>query len=71
LQIPKSQGVPQRPALFTGDSLGIKQLGADPAAEVPDKVRKGDVVTCTVTKVGANGIEGRVRDVLTGFLRRA
>jgi small subunit ribosomal protein S1 len=71
LQIPKSHGVSQRPALFTGDSLGIKQLKADPAAEVPEKVRKGDVVTCTVTKVGANGIEARVRDVLTCFLCRA
>jgi small subunit ribosomal protein S1 len=52
-------------------SLGIKQLEADPAAEVLDKVRKGDVVTCTVTKVEANGIEVRVDDVLTGFIRRA
>jgi small subunit ribosomal protein S1 len=52
-------------------SLGIKQLEADPAAEVLDKVRKGDVVTCTVTKVEANGIEVKVDDVLTGFIRRA
>lgn len=52
-------------------SLGIKQLAADPAAEVLDKVRKGDVVTCTVTKVEANGIEVRLDDVLTGFIRRA
>jgi small subunit ribosomal protein S1 len=52
-------------------SLGVKQLEADPAAEVLDKVRKGDVVTCTVTKVEANGIEVRVDDVLTGFIRRA
>ena len=52
-------------------SLGIKQLEADPAAEVLDRVRKGDVVTCTVTKVEANGIEVKVDDVLTGFIRRA
>ena len=52
-------------------SLGIKQLEADPAAEVLDKVRKGDVVTCIVTKVQANGIEVKVDDVLTGFIRRA
>jgi small subunit ribosomal protein S1 len=52
-------------------SLGIKQLQADPAAEVLDRVRKGDVVTCVVTKVEANGIEVKVDEVLTGFIRRA
>jgi len=52
-------------------SLGIKQLEADPAAEVLDRVRKGDVVTCVVTKVESNGIEVKVEDVLTGFIRRA
>lgn len=52
-------------------SLGIKQLEADPAAEVLDRVRKGDIVTCVVTQVQANGIEVKVEDVLTGFIRRA
>lgn len=52
-------------------SLGIKQLQADPAAEVLDRVRKGDVVTCVVTKIEANGIEVKVDEVLTGFIRRA
>ncbi|WP_413864427.1 30S ribosomal protein S1 [Albidovulum sp.] len=52
-------------------SLGIKQLEADPAAEVLDRVRKGDIVTCVVTKIEANGIEVKVEDVLTGFIRRA
>jgi small subunit ribosomal protein S1 len=52
-------------------SLGIKQLEADPAAEVLDRIRKGDVVTTVVTKVEANGIEVKVDEVLTGFIRRA
>jgi small subunit ribosomal protein S1 len=52
-------------------SLGIKQLQADPAAEVLDRVRKGEVVTCVVTKIETNGIEVKVDDVLTGFIRRA
>jgi len=52
-------------------SLGIKQLEADPAAEVLDRVRKGDIVTCVVTKIEQNGIEVKVEDVLTGFIRRA
>jgi small subunit ribosomal protein S1 len=52
-------------------SLGVKQLEADPAAEVLDKVRKNDIVTCVVTQVQANGIEVQIEDVLTGFIRRA
>jgi len=52
-------------------SLGIKQLQEDPFAESLSKVRKGEVVTCIVTAVQANGIEVKVDDVLTGFIRRA
>jgi small subunit ribosomal protein S1 len=52
-------------------NLGIKQLRADPAASVLDGVHKGDVVTCIVTAVQANGIEVKVNDMLTGFIRRA
>jgi small subunit ribosomal protein S1 len=52
-------------------SLGIKQLHADPVATVLDAVHKGDVVTGIVTAVQANGIEVKVNDTLTGFIRRA
>jgi len=52
-------------------SLGIKQLQDDPAASVLDKVHKGDIVTCVVTAVQSNGIEVKVDEVLTGFIRRA
>jgi small subunit ribosomal protein S1 len=52
-------------------SLGIKQLHDDPAANVLDRIQKGTVVTCVVTAVQANGIEVKVDDVLTGFIRRA
>jgi small subunit ribosomal protein S1 len=52
-------------------SLGIKQLKDDPAATVLDSVHKGDVVTCVVSAIQANGIEVKVGDVLTGFIRRA
>ena len=52
-------------------SLGIKQLQDDPAAEVLNRVHKGDVVTCIVTAVQANGIEVKVDEVLSGFIRRA
>ncbi|GAN62706.1 30S ribosomal protein S1 [Acetobacter indonesiensis NRIC 0313] len=52
-------------------SLGIKQLQEDPAADVLTSVQKGAIVTCTVTAVQTNGIEVKVDDVLTGFIRRA
>ena len=52
-------------------SLGIKQLQDDPAADTLSRVHKNDVVTCIVTAVQANGIEVKVDDVLTGFIRRA
>jgi len=52
-------------------SLGIKQLKDDPAASVLDGVHKGDIVTCVVSQVQQNGIEVKVGDVLTGFIRRS
>jgi len=52
-------------------SLGIKQLSDDPGAAALDRVHKGDVVTGVVTAVQSNGIEVKVDDALTGFIRRA
>jgi small subunit ribosomal protein S1 len=52
-------------------SLGIKQLREDPAANVLDRIKKGEIVTCVVTAVQSNGIEVKIDDVLTGFIRRA
>jgi len=52
-------------------SLGIKQLRADPAAGVLDGVNKGDIVTCIVTSIQSNGIEVKVGEHLSGFIRRA
>jgi small subunit ribosomal protein S1 len=52
-------------------SLGIKQLREDPAANVMDRIHKGDIVTCIVTGVQNNGIEVKVDEVLSGFIRRA
>ena len=52
-------------------SLGIKQMRDDPAATVLNQVNKGDVVTCVVSAIQTNGIEVKVNDVLTGFIRRA
>ncbi|GGA42284.1 30S ribosomal protein S1 [Pelagibacterium lentulum] len=60
-------------------SLGIKQLGSDPFADAAagaagggDGLRKGAVVTATVTAVTDGGIEVQIADTdLTAFIRRA
>jgi len=51
-------------------SLGIKQLSDDPMAGEAQKMRKGDVVTCTITAVTEQGLEVRVGENLNGFIRR-
>jgi small subunit ribosomal protein S1 len=52
-------------------SLGIKQLGGDPA-DVLAKYKKGDAVTCEVTKVEDSGIEAKIAgtDIMT-YIKRA
>jgi small subunit ribosomal protein S1 len=52
-------------------SLGIKQFENDPFEAGISKLKKGDVVTCTVTAVLDNGIEVTVGDGVPGFIRRA
>ena len=51
-------------------SLGIKQLGGDPFADVSGK-KRGEQVTCVVKDVNENGIEVEVGDSgMTAFIRR-
>ena len=53
-------------------SLGIKQLTGDPMENLGDAIRKGAVVTGTVSAVQENGIEVTVGDEgLVAFIRRA
>ncbi len=52
-------------------SLGIKQLKDDPAASALEGVHKGGIVTCVVTAIQSNGIEVKIGEVLTGFIRRS
>ena len=55
-----------------GASAKASAKGATiPAADTLSRVNKNDIVTCIVTAVQANGIEVKVDDVLTGFIRRA
>ncbi|HKX08130.1 MAG TPA: 30S ribosomal protein S1 [Stellaceae bacterium] len=52
-------------------SLGIKQLAHDPYEQSLASVKKGDVVTCTVSAVTDGGIEVTLADGLPGFIRKA
>jgi small subunit ribosomal protein S1 len=51
-------------------SLGIKQLGGDPFASATQGVKRGQVVTVTVTMVEDGGIEVEY-DGMKGFIRRS
>ena len=52
-------------------SLGIKQLSSDPLDSAGD-VRKGSIVTCTVSAVKDNGVEVTIGEAgLTAFIRRS
>ncbi|WP_374655150.1 30S ribosomal protein S1 [Dongia sp.] len=52
-------------------SLGIKQLKKDTFAESAGTMKKGDVVTCTVTAVTDGGLEVTVGDGIPGFIKKA
>ena len=52
-------------------SLGVKQLGGDPADSLA-KYKKGDQVTCEVVAVQENGIEVKIADSeMTAFVKRS
>ncbi|TCS61626.1 30S ribosomal protein S1 [Varunaivibrio sulfuroxidans] len=51
-------------------SLGIKQLTEDPFEGTLSSLKRGAIVTCTVTKIVDNGIEVNV-DGMPGFIRKA
>jgi len=52
-------------------SLGIKQLAADPFEESTESVKRGDIISCTVTQIAENGLEVSVNDGAVGFIRKA
>ncbi|HEY2444652.1 MAG TPA: 30S ribosomal protein S1 [Rhizomicrobium sp.] len=51
-------------------SLGVKQLSGDPMAKAAP-MKKGDVVTVTVTEVTEGGIEVSLADGVKSFIRRS
>jgi small subunit ribosomal protein S1 len=52
-------------------SLGIKQLEADPFEQGMTVLKKGDVVTGTITAVNDGGIEVTLADGVPGFIRKS
>lgn len=52
-------------------SLGIKQLSDDPLEGSAESIKKGAILTCTVSSIVDNGIEVMVNDVMPGFIRKA
>ena len=52
-------------------SLGIKQLTEDSVGETLANIKKGDIVTCTISKVTDGGLEVGIADNLNGFIRRS
>lgn len=51
-------------------SLGIKQMSEDVVKTTLDNTKKGDVMTCTISKLTENGLEVMVTDKIPGFIRR-
>ncbi len=52
-------------------SLGVKQLTEDTVGNSMDTLKKGAVVTCTVSKIEDGGIEVMVNDSIPGFIRKS
>ena len=52
-------------------SLGIKQLVEDTVGESLSNIRRGDIVTCSITAVTDGGLEVSVGEGVTGFIRRS
>ncbi|MEK9672188.1 MAG: 30S ribosomal protein S1 [Rhodospirillaceae bacterium] len=52
-------------------SLGIKQLSEDPTEAAMHGLKKGAVVTCTVSQITDGGIEVKVNDAVQGFIRKS
>jgi small subunit ribosomal protein S1 len=52
-------------------SLGIKQLSENAAGGTLDNVQKGDVVTCVVTAIAESGVEVKIKDSITAFIKKS
>ncbi len=51
-------------------ALGIKQLTNDPFEGAMDGIKKGEVVTCTITEITSGGVEVSINENVTGFIKK-
>ncbi len=51
-------------------SLGIRQLEGNPVETEMSGVKKGDVVTCTVTEISEDGLNAKISDNVSVFIKR-
>ena len=51
-------------------SLGVKQVSEDPLADAFSSIKKGDIVTCTVTALDDRGIEVSLANGLSGYIKK-
>lgn len=52
-------------------SLGVKQVEGDPHADAWSTIKKGDIVTCTVSSLDDKGIEVTLANGLSGYIKKA
>lgn len=52
-------------------TIGVKQLTKDSFSESLGSIRKGDVVTCTVTDVKKEGIDVEISEGVTAFIKKS
>jgi len=52
-------------------ALGIKQLQNDPFESAMSDVKKGSVVTCTITEITDGGLEVKLAGDVIGFIKKA
>lgn len=52
-------------------SLGVKQLLSDPISDLKDVLKEGEIVTATITAVNNDGIELKLFEKLTTYIKKA
>ena len=51
-------------------SLGVKQVTGDPLADAFSSIKKGDVVTCSITAIDDRGMEVALANGLSGYIKK-
>lgn len=51
-------------------SLGVKQVSGDPLADALSSIKKGDIVTCSVSAIDDRGMEVTLANGLSGYIKK-